>query len=249
MENASKALLFAGAILLGIMIVSLLILTLNKVSDYQASSTELANANEKAEFNEQFTQYIRDDVKGVELISLLNKVVDYNSKSIEQSIGELDYSKKITVKVNMGNFNSIHGREGKTNLFGNGTNQEYTLDKSSADKGLMKIINDQRKTENDYGRKELSILASNEESLKTYYSQGDTQSGKSMEQVLGKKISGKLKDLENNLKNDYGFKIIDTQAEFANFKTSKFECTGEVYYIEEGRGNGQIKELTFKFIS
>ncbi len=256
MENASKALLFAGAILLGIMIVSLLILTLNKVSDYQASSTELANANEKAEFNEQFTQYVRDDVKGVELISLLNKVVDYNVKGIDKTIGELDYTKKITVRVqNMTAFNEKHAA---SHLF---KNSDYEVKESNATTGLMKIINDQRKTENDYGRKELSILASNEESLKKYYTPEKyitptnsdkeiiKQSGKSMEKILGKKITGVLKNLENSLKDGNGFEIIDTQSEFANFKTSKFECTGEEYWTEEGRGKGQVKMLTFKFIS
>ena len=44
------------------------------------------------------------------------------------------------------------------------------------------------------------------------------------------------------------FKIIDTESEFANFKTSTFECIDEQYYENEGEGKGQVKSLSFKFV-
>ena len=125
MENASKALLFAGTVLIAIITISLFVLTINKISDYKSSSTELASATELAKFNEQFTQYVRDDVKGVELITLLNSVVNYNAKGVDKAIGELDYTKKITVKVNIKDFNTKHGRNGTTYLLGRRT--KYTI--------------------------------------------------------------------------------------------------------------------------
>ena len=247
MENASKALLFAGTILIAIMVVSLLMLTINRVSEYQSSSTELENASQLAEFNEQFTQYVRDDVKGVELISLLNKVVAYNQK--ESGPGEIDYTKKITITVNMKDFNQKHAA---SQLFGPGTNQEYTVNSTNTDTGLMKIIDYQRNTELKYGRHELSLLASNEESLRQYYTAAtgpagdrDRQEGKTLEYVLGKKIANNsnLKELENELKNK-NFDIIDKEAEYSNFKTSTFQCSGEPDY----HGNGQVKSLSFEFV-
>ena len=61
MENASKALLIAGGVLLAIMVASLLILTFTKISDYQSSAQTLQKDSQLAQFNEQFTQYVRDD--------------------------------------------------------------------------------------------------------------------------------------------------------------------------------------------
>lgn len=261
MENASKALLIAGTILIGIITISLLVLTLNKVSEYKASSTELAAETELAKFNEEFTQYVRNDVKGVELIALLNKVEDYNSKGIEKQIGELDYTKKIKIEIK--NFkDDFKAKYGASLLLQNVNDFTVTADNINKNGTIMKKIKEQRSNEDEYGRSNMSILASNEESLKLYYenytagNDGTTeesrkkQSGKSMEVVLGKKISGKLKDLENMLINDSdkGFEIIDVQTEFANLKTSRFKCTGEEYYDGEGKGDGQVKKLSFEFV-
>lgn len=80
MENASKALLIAGAILILIILVSLLLVVRNNITSFNASQDELQMTADKAKFNEQFTRYNRDDVEGYELISLANKIVDYNQR-------------------------------------------------------------------------------------------------------------------------------------------------------------------------
>ncbi len=256
MENASKALLLAGTVLIAIITISLFVLTINNISDYKSSSTELASATELAKFNEQFTQYVRDDVKGVELISLLNSVADYYTKKqkVERQVGEINYDKDITIYIDLTGFNEKHAARYLFNT------AKYELKRENVTTGIMNIINTQRRNEEDYGRKELSTLASNEESLKKYYTpekcKTDTnndierikQEGKSMETVLGKKIIGKLKELEDILINDKDFKIIDTESEFANFKTSTFMCTSDQYYPNEEEGKGQVKSLSFEFV-
>ena len=80
MENASKALLIAGGILILIILVSLVLIVKNNVTNFYASEDELQMIADKTKFNEQFTRFNRDDVEGYELISLANKVVDYNER-------------------------------------------------------------------------------------------------------------------------------------------------------------------------
>ena len=80
MENASKALLMAGGVMLTILVVSLLFYAWTSVSEYQANQDKLIEIQNVAKFNAQFTNYQRDDVQGYELLSLVNKVIDYNQR-------------------------------------------------------------------------------------------------------------------------------------------------------------------------
>lgn len=80
MENASKALLMAGGMLLALLILTLLIYAWSLFSEYQSSKNDLADIENTAKFNQQFTNYDRDDVQGYELITLVNQIIDYNER-------------------------------------------------------------------------------------------------------------------------------------------------------------------------
>ncbi len=95
MENASKALIISGEILIAILILSLLIYAWGKYSEYKNSQVKLADIENTAKFNEQFTNYDRDDVAGYELLTLINKIVDYNERKTTDS------------KINANTYNAI----------------------------------------------------------------------------------------------------------------------------------------------
>ena len=80
MENASKALLIAGGVFLTMLIIALVLFAWNSFSDFYKKDDELKDIENIAKFNEQFTNYNRDNVYGYELISLANKVADYNMR-------------------------------------------------------------------------------------------------------------------------------------------------------------------------
>lgn len=80
MENAAKALIIAAGMLLAILILTLVLYAWSSISEYQKEKYELQYIENVAKFNEQFAQYDRNDVAGYELISLANKVADYNAK-------------------------------------------------------------------------------------------------------------------------------------------------------------------------
>ena len=80
MENASKALVMAGSILIGLLVLGALILLFNNLSSYQNADIQNTRQAQVVEFNNEFTTYIREDVRGNELYSLLNRIIDYNKR-------------------------------------------------------------------------------------------------------------------------------------------------------------------------
>lgn len=83
MENASKALIIAGAILLAILIISLGIMIYN-----QASGVVNNNAMTEVEvtsFNQKFEQYLGDNVRGANVNSLVNAVNTNNMSTDDDS--------------------------------------------------------------------------------------------------------------------------------------------------------------------
>ena len=80
MENASKALLMAGGILLVMLIVGLIMFARLNITDFYRNQEELKQIDNITEFNKQFTNYNKEVVHGYELISLANKVADYNMR-------------------------------------------------------------------------------------------------------------------------------------------------------------------------
>lgn len=78
MENASKALIMAAGILLALMIIVLFVYMWNSISGYQNAVIEAELIEQLVYENNQFLTYNRDDVRGNEVVSLANKVIDYN---------------------------------------------------------------------------------------------------------------------------------------------------------------------------
>lgn len=104
MENASKALLMAGGMLLAMLLVTVLIYAWKLFSEYQSSQDSLIEIEDTAKFNQQFTNYDRKDVQGYELLSLLNQIIDYNERKTTDSInGNKEQNNKISISINLVN--------------------------------------------------------------------------------------------------------------------------------------------------
>lgn len=83
MENASRALMIAGGILIAMMIVSLLVFGLNRLSRYENAKDEAKRNEQLLEFNKQFESYNKSVIKGYEMISLANLADDMNTRYSE----------------------------------------------------------------------------------------------------------------------------------------------------------------------
>lgn len=72
MENASKALLIAGGVLIAILIVSVLVVTLNIVNSNQRTREKTLATEQLAEFNQKYEAYNKKALRGTDIITLKN---------------------------------------------------------------------------------------------------------------------------------------------------------------------------------
>lgn len=83
MENASKALIIAGAILLAILLISLGVMIYN-----QASGVVDSNAMDEvavSSFNQKFQQYEGENIRGANVNAMINTIIQNNLSNAEDS--------------------------------------------------------------------------------------------------------------------------------------------------------------------
>lgn len=225
MENASKALIMAGGILIALLVLGALLLMFNELSAYQRSNSDIENVSQLTEFNYQFTQYARRDLSGVDIISLSNKVVDYNSRI--GGYGEINYDEKITITITItSNFETKFGDT--LEKFHIGT---YTITDTTSE--FYRICREFRKYEEKYTLDALSLLVSNYSGLE--------DGTVTVEEILGESFqSWEGKDLSHSEM----LQVIKEYSEFSLLKTSTFTIDGEPEYYEDG----QIKSMNFQYL-
>lgn len=90
MENASKALIMAGGILIALMILGALMLMFSNLSAYQNQNDASTKDSQIAEFNNQFSPYDKDDLTLMEMKTLYNKIESYNKKNNDKIITNIE---------------------------------------------------------------------------------------------------------------------------------------------------------------
>ena len=225
MENASKALVMAGGILIAILVVGSLLLMFNQLSYYQRSNSDITKNSQLSEFNQQFVQYSRNDLQGVELVSLVNKVVDYNRRT--SGYGEINYDEKITLNITITDaFRNKYGAE--LNQFTPGV---YTITNNSD--SFVQSINVFRAYEEEYTLDALTLLLSNYDNIEN--------GSITVEELLHKPLtdsSGDPLSLQETLD------LINRYSEFSLLKSSTFRAQNEVQYYTDG----QVKSLAFIYM-
>lgn len=217
MDNASKALLMAGGILTAILIIGILVLMINQISVYQKQNISAEKEAQLATFNQDFARYADEEkLNGTDIITLANKVVDFNKK--QGITNSVDYDKKITLKVDLTGFADKYGVNGRSKIFDRTTLYEIKNDNNT----FMEVIIKFSSLENKYTLSSMSKLSSNYDSI----ADGD----KTIKQITGKDIDITIEDIEK-------------YREYSELKISTFEPTGTPVYED-----GQIKELSFKFV-
>ena len=103
MENASKALLMAGGVLIAILILAILVRSFTTVSNFQKTKLSEEEQAQLVSFNKQYTKYLGQYVYGTEVISVINK--SQNNKS-----------HKITTIIEFNNSYSYKRKEWNRNL-------------------------------------------------------------------------------------------------------------------------------------
>ncbi len=78
MDNAAKALIIAGGILIGMLIISLTMYLYISFQDYYAKSMLMHTSYEIVAFNSNFTKY-SNEISGADVFNILSRVYEVNN--------------------------------------------------------------------------------------------------------------------------------------------------------------------------
>lgn len=98
MENASKALLIAGGMLIAMMILVLIVGLVTSISDVAESQDKKQLTEQLEQFNKQYEAYNKTKMFGIDVITVVNKAIDHN-KTIKATEAD-PYYINIKIKVN-----------------------------------------------------------------------------------------------------------------------------------------------------
>lgn len=256
MENASKALIMAGGVILAMLVVALLMFAWSKFSEFYSSDDELREIENVAKFNEQFTSYDRT-VSGYELVSLANKVADYNfrySAAIDAK-NDKKYN-PIKLVVNLGN------EEKRRKLSYDNEVRLFTLDRIEQSniknqvKQVLSIEGDINLSSDSATKVAKNYENINPRTAYTSYFPDETD----YRNITGNRLKALkevcLKNFNMNVKNSEKLESFDDLEqrflnnasilkyyEYYQFKRAKFDCIN----LEYDNSQGRVKQIDFTF--
>ena len=266
MENATKALLMAAGVMLAIMILALVVMGYNQMSNYYNEKHNSTVVEQTIAFNKRFENYHREKIRGNDMISLMNRIIDYNAT---QSYQDGTNYERISVTITIGDTSirdQFKYKDKDGNIYGNDIiNTEEITNASGTgiinDKRLVAITN----TENDMREKaklelgidnitesQLQSLSSNianiiiNENDITYEMNIRNREKRAalLESIL--RIDIPIKNNTAISANEAQIKTIKEIAcqyyQYTQFKRAYFDCT-EVIYDE---GTGRVCEMNFE---
>ena len=242
MENASKALIMAGSVLITLMIIGALILTFSNLTAYQETNTRSTRSTQMAEFNSQYETYNRKDVRGSDLYSLLNKAIDYNRRESSAGTNWADKGQEMAYEPMIIKFTINRAElsaDGTSRLFEKDTNEVTGKSNDFGDK-VKDEIDDLEET---YGQTSLTNLTTNltkifiddnasdeekEEAVKNFNSASRKLTVKSFSEI----------DKKSQIRED-----VYKYYEYIQFKRAHFDCEK----VEYNNKTGRITKMEFKF--
>jgi len=221
MENAVKALLIASGVLVGILIISLAVLGHRRISDYYSAKEEAIQFEQLTAFNKQYTPYHRNNVRGSDLLSLINKITDFNKLKDEEEIKISIYIPNNT-ETQMIYYNYSRNKDTKLILLGT----TYTQNT------INTILNEANSIEAKYTKSTAIRLAANISNL-----MGDNRL-KEPEELL--------EELKMNASQYGGLSVIQNEIlkyyQYQQFKRAHFNSENLTY-----TDNGRVKSFNFRF--
>lgn len=263
MEDATKALIMAASILIALVIISAILLVFNNLSNYQKVNEEIKRDAKVIEFNNQFETYNRTDVRGSDIFSLINKVLDYNERQsyVGGEGADLGY-KPITLTIDLNkNINDIQVPNNDVTSRILITDKNYVIDTSTnkfnTTKNFGKIIDEISNIENSRSGKNDAKLSQSELTELTivitsvFLSDNSTDSEKALALKKFNDITGRNIKLWNINTIGEGSQIrqdVYKYYEYIQFKRTYFDCTKDTEGKTSGveyDNNGRITSMYF----
>ena len=258
MENVTKALLIAAGVLLAIMILSLLVIFGGQLSGYFSSQHETTIIEQDTKFNAQFENYNGQTIRGNELISIMNKVVNYNT-----TIADMEKYDRIIMSVDFKGYQNA----GNTSTNAN-NNFKYSSDDESIFKGIFNGNTLSNLTDDEKLKKIVNLPVNlragtsikNETQLQALSSEIanitiDKQLASSISDAeKAQLIAKRKKKLQNILgKSDFSdselSKIVEATKKYYQYtqlKRAKFKCTAVSH--NTNKTSTRVNGLTFEIV-
>ena len=244
MENASKALLIAGGVLIALIIMSLLVVAFTKIGDYQKAQSEGSRDSKLAEFNRDFERYTEDEIKGVDIVSLINKIHDYNTKQSRIASGStatdstsVDYNIKMQLTVSgLSAFNTKYAYSDDSSNDQLFTSDSFTFNDTNSQGN--KIKEQLNRFVDAEGKLSIALLKQVSNIYDPTKSKSDNVAN----------IKEKLIDIDKTTYSSWNgnstptLDSIKKYRQYSEFKSDKFVPDGDPVYEK-----GQIKILKFKY--
>ena len=229
MENASKALLIAASVLIAIIVIGAFMLMMTSLTDYQNRSNQSTLDAQITEFNNLYLSYNRNKVRGSDMVSLMNRIVDYNNRNIGDGFTEMG------ITIYMRGYNSRLAYDGVNRLveqeeYNEDTIQQIVGRPSSVTGGIS--TGRIREIEDRYQSQYASQLAAEISNIELMSDEEEFDA----ERILPRALSS------------YGVSLADVYEdalyyyEYVQFKRIEFDCIG----TENDRNTGRIIRMEFE---
>ena len=238
MENVSKALMMAGGLLISLMVISLIVVLWGQLSGYFTEDSKATVVEQDTKFNAQFENYNKKSIGGYDLISVINKIIDYN-----RTAADIKNYDRIKIKIELNGRNFQYNGDTGTNIFKN----KDTLSNIDKDTDIEEISNlstnlveDLSKAGVEADDTKLQLLSANIANIVDDKVDEETRT-KKLKSIFGDKIAdsnGKIS--ENKISK---IKSATMQYyQYIQFKRAMFTCT-DVKYNQQ---NGRVNEMDFE---
>lgn len=263
MENASKALIMAASVLISLVIIGALVLMFNNLTTYQKTETEGTRDAQVVEFNNQYETYNRKNVRGSDLYSLLNKVVDYNRRKSEVGTGTNDQGQYLAFEPMTIRYD-LNGKQGElvfdkeigNQIFTSGYTT-FTLTQATSN-GFEQYIIGKIKPMKDIAKNEVA-MQNLSAGIANLFDKGNDSDRIKLAAI---KLWNANVNTANQTNEDadinvqYGKintttnkKAVNAYYEFMQFKRAHFNCEsdGNIPAVAYNSGTGRIISMNFEF--
>lgn len=256
MENASKALLIAGSVLISVLIVGALVIMFNRLSAIESSREQTKEVTQLSKMNESLEAYNRKLLYGTDIISISNLIADYNSRyggTINPSKGY----REITVDIYIEN--NVIDTSGNSNLnllvsyaSSNSKLRDYAISKGQSISNIFNFITGGNAQAAENVKSGIELLEKTSEELSK-----ESENGYEYAYLAPKKNEevNKLVNSTNWATSNAKFNLYKKTLEFLkDFKRKMFTCAQRGTNYSDGTGviydnnNGSITEMHFREI-
>lgn len=252
MENVTKALLIAAGILFAVLILSLLAMFGGQLSGYYAEQHNSKIIEQDAKFNAQFENYNGQTIRGNEIISIMNKVVNYNT-----SIADMEKYDKVILSIDLKGYqnranDNFKYSDSDTSIFQGKMSANILKNTATSDVNIRDVANISADLINELASAGISNISDAQLQALSADIQNiaiDSNAAQSLQITRNQKLQNILgKNKANSLNVSQMNTLVNVTKkyyQYTQFKRAMFKCTGVQHNTFQ---NGRVIGMTFVIV-